>query len=156
MGEFLVDGKLEVAQRGSAQTVHVQQQVMEVEPFRSVGWARDVPRERSVSVDRLGVVLVIGPVEFPPGWSDQRRIEMIDRIVCLDQRSGGTRRFRPDSQISSLQVRVHGPLRVLQFSDRTARHVLDNGLQAPTRPAARRAGDRCLRAHVLSPAHGPL
>ena len=72
---------------------------MKVESLGSVGGACHVAGEGSVAVDRLGVVLVIRTVEFPPHRADQRRIEMVDRVERLDQRSGGTRRLRADPSL---------------------------------------------------------
>jgi len=86
--ELLVDGELEVPERGPGEPVHVQQQVVQVQPFRAVRGSGGSPRDRNVAVERLEVMLVVRPMELPGGRSDEGWIEVVDRVVRLDERPG--------------------------------------------------------------------
>ena len=137
MGEFLVHGELEVPQRRSVQSVHVQEQVVKVEALGAVGRPRDVARKWLMSFEGLGVVFVLRAVKIPSGGTDQGRIEPFYRVVGFYRGTGRGGRVRSDPEVLSPEVRMHWSLGVLEFSDRSARYVLDDCFQVPACPAAR-------------------
>jgi hypothetical protein len=67
VGDLLVDRELEIPKRRAAQSVHVEQEVVEVEALRAVGRPRNPAGKRSMPVNRLGVVLVLRSVELTSG-----------------------------------------------------------------------------------------
>lgn len=80
--------------------------------------------EREVPLESFSVVLVRGAVVGPAGGSDERRIEVIDRIV------GRCRRVRLPGSLGNLssEVRMERSARVLELADRTPCDVLDDRL----------------------------
>jgi hypothetical protein len=138
--DLLLDRDAEVLQGGVAEAVEVQEQVVEVQSFgamersRAPGPLPQAGRHRWVPFQRLGVVLVLGAVVGAAVRPDQRWVQMRHRVVGLLRRGGCgsrtplARRGRVDLPA---EVRVHGLPRLLEVSDRLARDVLDDRLQAP-------------------------
>jgi hypothetical protein len=155
MGDLLLDGDPEVVERRVAQSVQVEEKVVEVEPLGSVQGARaprplpEAGRHGGMALERLGVVLVLRAVVLPPVGADQRGIEMRDRVVRLlglrgvSDRGALARRGRVELPS---EVRVDRLPRVLELADRLARNILDDRLQAPARaPPGRHAVGRPVR-----------
>jgi hypothetical protein len=109
---LLLDRVAEVAERGVAEAVHVQQEVVEVDPFRASEGSGSAHRTRVgsrfgvVPRQRLGVMLAIRAVVLPSDGSDERRVDRIDRIEdrALEGRSG-QRPLRPRSGRSDAEDR---------------------------------------------------
>jgi hypothetical protein len=156
MRELLLHALLEVTQPRVAEAIDVKQEVVKVQPLGSMQRPGSVTPDphrsgvRSVPVERLGVVLVLGSVEVAAGRSGERRVEVLDGVVRFLSRRGRWRRrargFGPAGQ-----VRMYGPAGILELSDRPTGHVLDDRLQAPASAATRRAVRRRLPAHGPSP-----
>ena len=87
MREFLLDRPTQVPECRQAEPVHVEQEIVEIEPLRSSRGAGRVNRparrvrQRTVPFEGFSVVFVRGAVERSAGGPDERRIEVIDRIV---------------------------------------------------------------------------
>jgi len=118
MGELLLDRDAEVAQCRVAQPVHVEEKIVEVDPFGSVrrtGAAspfRDRARLGPMARERLFVMLVLAAVVLPARRPDERRVQVADRIVLLAVVRIGAR-GRPRSVELSPEVRVDGFPRIL-------------------------------------------
>src|SRR5580658_2447188 len=128
--DLLVDGEPQVLEGGRAELVHVQQEVVEIDPLRAVRGARlpgRVSRGRLVtgrmSLEGLPMVLVLGPVV---------------RSTDLPH-----------------EVRMDRTGRVLELADRATGDVLHDRLQVPTRAPSRRPVDRGFRVHA-APSGGVL
>jgi hypothetical protein len=87
VGDLLLDGVPEVVESGIAEPVHVEQKVVQVEALGPVRRTRTAVRDARlvgrwpVTLQRFGVVLVLGTVVGPPGRPGERRVEMPHRIV---------------------------------------------------------------------------
>jgi hypothetical protein len=158
--DLLFDGALQVMKGRVAQAVHVQKEIVQVEPFGAIrGTGRSDRFSRrsgqgSVAVKGLPMVLVVRAVVLAALGPDQRRVQLVDGIV--GGFVGGGRRIR--RQVSNLtpQVGMDRARRILKLADRAARHVLHDRLQAPARTAARRPLDRRLLGHGPGPAASHL
>jgi len=152
MGDLLLHSAEQVPETGVAQAIDMEEEIVKVQSLGSVGRSRGPPappvrrRLRSMAIERLGVVLVRGAVVRAAGRTDQRRIQVLHRIV----RRVLVRRIRCGRRSVHLpaKVRVHRPPRVLELSDRPTSDVLNDRLQAPTRAATRWAVRRRLLGHV--------
>src|SRR5208282_102235 len=130
----------------------MEQQIVKIEPLRAVGWPGNMAGERTVTVDGLGVVLVIRAVELARCGADEGRIEMIHRIVRLDQRQRGGGRFWASRRLPALKVRMDRAPGLLELADWPTGDVLHDRPQVPARPAAGRTVRCRLRAPVPRPA----
>src|SRR5580658_758076 len=160
--DLLVDGEPQVLEGGRAELVHVQQEVVEIDPLRAVRGARlpgRVSRGRLVTGRML---LVLGPVVRSTDLPHEGRIDVADRVVrdvlrgdAAGRRCPG-RRFRPaGGRDLPLEVRMDRTGRVLELADRATGDVLHDRLQVPTRAPSRRPVDRGFRVHA-APSGGVL
>jgi hypothetical protein len=158
--DLLFDGALQVVQGRVAQPVHVQKEIVEVEPFGAVRGTGRSDRlavragQGSVAVEGLSMVFVLRAMILAALGPDERRIQVVNGVVggFVRGRRGG--RWRVTDLTP--QVGVNGASRVLKLADRAARHVLHDRLQAPARPAARRPLDCRLLGHGPGPAASHL
>ena len=99
-----------------------------------------------MAVDRLLVMLVVGAVVATSGRPDERRVDVVDRVVLVAVRGSdcGARRELRDL---AFELRMDRSGRILELADRAARDVLDDRLQAPARPTTGGPFDRRLAAH---------
>jgi hypothetical protein len=116
----------------------VQQQIVQIDPLGTVeraGGTGRIPGDglllRRVPVEGRLVVLVRGAVVRPTCAPDERRVDVADRVVLLRFARDASRWGSPAGSLVwggrldlPLKVGVDGSIRVLQFADRTAGHVL--------------------------------
>jgi len=156
--ELLLDRPAQVPERREAESVHMEEEIVEIEPLRSAGGPGRVDGparrigQRSVPFEGFSVMFVGRTVVGPAGGPDEGWIEVIDRVVG---RLRGTRLAGALGNLSP-EVRVERPVRVLKLADRTPGDVLDDRLQAPAGPATGRTVDRRLFGHGLRRAAGPV
>ncbi len=132
MRELLLDRLAEVAQGRETEPVHVEQEIVEVQPLGPVRRTGGMNRpavgveERAVPREGLAVMLVLGSVERAAGGPHERRVEVCDRVVH------GRVRFELglDRGLGDLspEVGMDGTRRVLELLDRAAGDVLDDRL----------------------------
>jgi hypothetical protein len=91
VSHLLVDGDLEVPERRGAQSVHVEEEIVQVEPLRTVGGSWKMAGEGPVPLDRLHVMLVLRSVKGATGRADEGGIEPVHRIVPFVRRPRGGR-----------------------------------------------------------------
>jgi hypothetical protein len=154
VGALLLDRDAKVLERRVAQTVEVEEQVVEVQPLGTVeracapGPLPEAGRHRRMPLQRLRVVFVLGSVEGPAVRPDEGRVEVRDRVVLLLRR-GGRRSRAPLARCGRIelpaQVRMDGPSGLLKVADRLTGDVLDDRLQAP----ARAPPGRCVGGHRI-------
>jgi len=107
-----------------------------------------------MSLEGLAVVFVSRAVIRPTRGADEGRVEVGHRVV----RRVARRRSGRGGRVGDLaaQVGMYGPSGILELADRTTRHVLDDRLQVPARPATGRTVDRRLFSHGLPPVRAPV
>jgi hypothetical protein len=142
VADLLVDGEPQVLERRGAELVHVQQEVVQVDPLRAVrrargasGVARSRLTLRSVALERLAMVFVLGTVVGSAHRPDEGRIDMVDGVVRHRFRGNTSRRGRPGRALLrgarrdlSFEVGVDRTARVLEIPDRSAGDVLHDRL----------------------------
>jgi hypothetical protein len=167
VGDLLVHRDLEVVEPRVAQPVHVEEEVVEVDPLRTVGgtrWARGqsfADRLGTMPLDRLGMVLVVRPVVGATVSPYEGRVEVGDRVVPVrvvdparPARFAGGGDARPIEPV--LQVGVYRAIRVLEVVDRSACDVLDDRLQVPAPSAPGRSVGRRAVVHAGGGAAVPV
>jgi len=82
MGQFLLERGSQVAERGVAQPVHVEEQIVEVDPLGSMqGSGGRASGGRGVARQRFVVMLIPGPVELPAHGAHEGRRDVADGVV---------------------------------------------------------------------------
>jgi hypothetical protein len=158
--ELLGDGGVQVPEGRQAESVHVEQKVVEIEPLGAMRRPGGMDRatggveEGPMPLQRLSMMLVLRPVEGPAVRTDEGRVEVLDGIVRPP--FGGI--VERDAIAIDLPAEpgMYRSIRVLELADRATGNVLDDRLQIPARAAARRALDGRLTGHEISRPPGPL
>jgi hypothetical protein len=87
MGDLLLDGVAKIAQRRKAEPIHVEQEVVKVEPLRPMRRTRRMDgsasgvRKRTMVLERLPVVFVPWAVVGAAGGTYERGIQVGHRVV---------------------------------------------------------------------------